>query len=301
MGVWSITLEPLSALRSIMNLRRVVYNKDTLDSSTFQTFLDLGDGDGGVQFVPLIEKAYLNCLKNVPGHSTSESSRFAVASIADDTDNNDDNNINKNVICVVRNVSSHPSAPIAVMVQLEKPGNLGTIYRSIVQSNLFEGVIIVDGGVGGSRQGEKTTTTNNNSNNNNVKKNPQRISEKDINYYSMCNAPLIGIMKRFDDCNAFYNFATKLSKRKVVATALVPNSLSAYSESGIDLITDPKVFIMMGSEEHGLPKQVLERGDTTFIHIPTLASSLNVGCAMSMIISIITIEQHRRQRALEVV
>ena len=76
------------------------------------------------------------------------------------------------------------------------------------------------------------------------------VSDKEIAYYSMLNAPLIRT-RRFANVAAFIAHASAHGcGRTMVATALADNAVNLYSQTALDLLRQPRVYILMGASRH---------------------------------------------------
>lgn len=80
------------------------------------------------------------------------------------------------VILVSLASSSFSPGPILVLQGLRYKGNIGAIIRTAVQANLFQSVVVIDPVYDADA------------------KNNDRVEAKDVDYYSLMNAPLIDIL-----------------------------------------------------------------------------------------------------------
>ena len=159
-------------------------------------------------------------------------------------------------------------APVLVLAGLCFKGNVGTIVRSAVQANVFQSIIIIDPPSGSS---------------------VPLISEKDVSYYSMNNAPLIDI-QRFRSVGDFLAFDEAQSlRRSFVATALTSDAIDVYSSEAVTLLANPSCYILLGTEAKGLPEELLTLSRA--VKIPSLSSSINVSCAFSTVLTVMLMAQ----------
>ena len=250
-----------------------------------------------IEIIELAMSGFRGCLRNVP-RSTYNCKILETVDLneKDNIENNDSlKKLANKYVIVVGKSFEWTSAPILVLVGLKYRGNVGTIARTAVQSNCFEAIYIIDSEV---EQDEKKGENKSGSPAPVVKKawepsKNSKISDKDIYYYSMMNAPLIPI-RRFPSVDDFFRFNENGAKqqRTYVATALRENSYNIYSDEAMSFLKSPNVYIFMGTEAKGLPESIINVSKN--VMIPSLSSSINVGNAFSIILTVM-IMTHRRQ------
>ena len=148
-------------------------------------------------------------------------------------------------------------------------GNVGTIIRSAVQSNVFSSIALVQV----ARAGESGSDSN------------KTVSDDDINWYSLQNAPLVNVQK-FPSVDAYLASLPPAGDRKMVAVEITDKSLDLYSNAALECLRDPRTTIVMGAEDVGTPVEILKRCDAT-IEIPSMSASVNVSCAFSNVLSVV--------------
>ena len=155
------------------------------------------------------------------------------------------------------------TAPILVLSELKYKGNIGSIIRSAVQSNIFESIIII---------------LNNN----------YSISESDLRYYSVMNSPLISIIK-VTSVNEFINMMD--SSRKLVCVNMNEKSLNVYNKEVHTVLKNDNLYIIMGAEDNGIP-EVIQNKCNSHIEIPQLSSSINVSSAFMVILTVMNLVRY---------
>ena len=75
-----------------------------------------------------------------------------------------------------------------------------------------------------------------------------------------------------------------------MATALRENSYNIYSDEAMSL-KSPNVYIFMGTEAKGLPESIINVSKN--VMIPSLSSSINVGNAFSIILTVMIMSNRR--------
>ena len=157
--------------------------------------------------------------------------------------------------------------PIAVLVGLKYGGNIGSIIRTVVQANIFQAVHIVE------ERGTRTETSplfnktwgvsDAGKITGDVKE--KFLSDKDISYYSMWNAPLIEI-RRFKTVDQFLKAADEDNDnycdapRATICLDLGYGSFSLYSKDAIELFQSPGgkvMYLVIGAGDTGSPKKSL--------------------------------------------
>lgn len=177
------------------------------------------------------------------------------------------------VYCITVSARNLNPAPILVLISTRYKGNVGSIIRSAVQANFFEAIYIVD-------PEDRPGATDNG-----------RISDNDINYYSMMNAPLIPIT-RFVDVNEFIDAASQTG-RSYLATALTPTALNIYSASTTMFLSDQSTFVLLGEEHSGLPETLLALPNCHHLRIPSMSASVNVSSAFSIVLTCMILAGHK--------
>jgi tRNA(Leu) C34 or U34 (ribose-2'-O)-methylase TrmL len=188
------------------------------------------------------------------------------------------------VVAVAHRLDAHQwgdgtrTGPVLVLVGLKYRGNVGAIVRAAVQADLFAEVHIVDslspatatGSDSGPTSGRRSNTGDA------LARAPAgapakpatdrrhhdrgRVSDEDILYYSLGNAPLLRI-RRFGDC-ATYLAATALERlgRTMVAvdggTTWFGDPHSLHSVEGVAAVQQCG-YLLMGAEDRGVPDHVL--------------------------------------------
>lgn len=185
------------------------------------------------------------------------------------------NNFMRNIPQKQKEISSSPQetiititknkkiAPILVLTELKYKGNIGSIVRSAVQSNIFESIIII-------------TDKDHN------------ISKPDIRYYSVMNSPLISIIK----VGSVKEFIKSLDKsRKLVCVNMHEKSLNVYNKEVHTILKNDNSYIIMGAEDNGIP-EVIQNECDTHIEIPQLSSSINVSSAFMVILTVMNMVRY---------
>eukprot|EP01048_Picozoa_sp_COSAG05_P024988 COSAG05_NODE_6141_length_1014_cov_0.903825_1_plen_257_part_10 len=194
------------------------------------------------------------------------------------------------VICVAREPCAPEWVPgfagvILVLVGLKYRGNVGSIVRAAVQANLVEEIHIVElerapepepeSEVGQQRRrGQRQTSGGDGC--------PVHfdgaVCDKDIVYYSLCNAPLMRI-RRFSSVEEFLR--QRVPERKLVGvdggTTYVGTPHNIYSASAKTALRRCG-YVAVGAEDLGLPGDFIQACDD-LVMIPMLSASINVACA----------------------
>jgi len=184
--------------------------------------------------------------------------------------------------------------PIVVLVGLKYGGNVGAIIRSAVQANVFQAVYIVE------ERGTRTETSplftktwgvsETGKNKEEVK--DKYLSDKDISYYSMWNAPLIEI-RRFQTVDQFLKAADEDSGnysnccRATVCLDTGRESFSLYSKDAIGLFQSHAgkvMYLVIGAEDTGIPQTIIDCA-TALVEIPAMSASINVSSAFTACLS----------------
>ncbi|GMI09176.1 hypothetical protein TrVE_jg12651 [Triparma verrucosa] len=181
------------------------------------------------------------------------------------------------VILVSLASSSFSPGPILVLQGLRYKGNIGAIIRTAVQANLFQSVVVIDPVYDANA------------------KNNDRVEAKDVDYYSLMNAPLIDIIY-MTDLSEFQSYAnsTETNKnRKWLATHLNNSAINMFSPLASPhlLAAAHTSFVFLGSEGVGLPDEFIEDSRCTCMRIPSMSSSINVGAAAAMLIACISMQK----------
>lgn len=166
---------------------------------------------------------------------------------------------------VVTIYKNKETAPILVLSELKYKGNIGSIIRSAVQSNIFESIIIIS-----------------NSN--------YSISENDIRYYSVMNSPLISII-RVDSVKEFINMID--TSRKLVCVNMNEKSLNVYDKEVNNVLKSDNLYIIMGAEDNGI-SEIIQNKCNTHIEIPQLSSSINVSSAFMVILTVMNLVRYNK-------
>ena len=153
-------------------------------------------------------------------------------------------------------------SPILVLTNLKYKGNVGCIIRNVVQSNLYESIIII-----------------NDSGN--------KFSKNDLFYYSASNSPLIPII--YMTTNQFVK--TLDSHRKIISIHMTPNALNIYQQKSIDTLQDDNTYLIMGAEDKGIPEEI-QSISNTHCQIPSFSSCLNVSSAFATVNAIMNIARN---------
>ncbi len=154
-------------------------------------------------------------------------------------------------------------APILVLTELKYKGNIGSIVRSAVQSNIFESIIIIT-------------------------HKDYNISKPDIRYYSVMNSPLIPIIK-VDSVQSFLDQIDK--SRKLVCVNMHEKSMNIYDSKVKNILKNDNSYIIMGAEDNGISEVIQEVCDT-HIEIPQLSSSINVSSAFMVILTVMNMVRY---------
>lgn len=203
--------------------------------------------------------------------------------------------------------SKTPRGPILVLCGLQYKGNIGTIVRTAVQSNLWEKICIVNvPNLAKPKPIETQTKTETEkvvaTKNTNTKHQEEKVWEKnknkpvtdeDVVYYSLCNAPLIDI-ERFLNEESFLNYATA-TKRKIIGvdggTTVYGTPLNLLHPSSWELMKQKAIFVVLGSETNGLSATFLDKCDHLAM-LPCLSASINVASCFAAVDTIIKISQN---------
>ena len=182
--------------------------------------------------------------------------------------------------------------PILVLIGLEYKGNVGTIVRTAVQSNLYEQICIVD-----AEPGPKTTHDDSTDSTGEQKfweKNKRTsISDEDVIYYSLCNAPLINI-QRFANEKDFLQYATTKNRCMVGVdggTTVYGKPVDLLHPSSWEVMKRKDLFLVFGSETNGLSQTFLDACDHLGM-LPCLSASINVASCFSAVDTIIKIARN---------
>lgn len=266
--VWSITLETVDEVAATAPARaatKFIHCRDHRRSTDDEQRLTAAAAASGAELLAVSASLWAGLLLNVPGLGEGSS----VTTAADGRAGEDRTGAGKDhqqVIAVrKRSAETTRQNPILVLMVSYK-GNIGTITRTAVQANAFEEIVIIDPADGSGR-----------------------VLDRDIDYYSVNNAPLAKI-RRFETAGQFLAHVRSdpggLGKREMIATSLGPGSINAYSGRAKAALSSPEgVILLMGSEGDGLPEQLLQ-SSTVKLRIPSLSSSINVASAFSIILTV---------------
>jgi tRNA G18 (ribose-2'-O)-methylase SpoU len=191
-------------------------------------------------------------------HSGSSVWRYFVRNIPENIKNGDLDPLNTSIVLQ----KMKKKAPILVLTNLKYKGNVGCIIRTVVQSNLFESVIIIND------DGNK-------------------FSKNDIMYYSASNAPLIPI-----SYSKTTDFIKQLdSTRKIISIHISPSALNIYDKKSINRLQNDNTYIIMGAEDKGIPEEIQSISDT-HCQIPSFSSCINVSSAFATVNAIMNIARN---------
>lgn len=155
------------------------------------------------------------------------------------------------------------TAPILVLVELKYKGNIGSIIRSAVQSNLFESIILIGS-------------------------NERDISNKHIKYYSIMNSPLIPIIKY----NSIGGFLDNMDKsREIISINMHPDAVHVYEKDAKEILLQDHSYIIMGSEDNGIPEHIQEITNHHLV-IPHMSSCINVSAAFSVVLTVMNLSRY---------
>ena len=158
-------------------------------------------------------------------------------------------------------------------------GNVGTIVRSAVQSNSFEKIYLVEK--------DKTASGDEGSQ---WEVSKSSVSEEEINYYSLQNAPLIDIQRVSSVPEFVLEAKENYAQRHMVAVELHPRAKSLYTREAIHELRDPALVLVVGAEDGGIPNILLDMCQT-IVEIPSLSASINVSCAFMAVLSVMNVAQ----------
>lgn len=239
-----------------------------------------------VELCPLVDSAWNSALRNVPGLEAGERARVLVVTVGFKRPRNQDGVV----------------APLLVLSDLRYRGNVGTILRSMVQADIFEGVAIV----GSNRsQGSKGQTVVSSSTDDAAgplaatfaKNKSQGILDKDIVYYSLGNAPLTKIWQ-FQTGADMHQFIGNSKKngghRSYIGVDLIDDdscrTLDLFSQEALSLLKRDDIVVVVGAEDTGINNDILSQCDYV-VSIPCFSASINVSCAFT---SVLTMMQFAR-------
>ena len=69
------------------------------------------------------------------------------------------------------------------------------------------------------------------------------------------------------------------------------NNYNIYSDEAMSFLKSPNVYIFMGTEAKGLPESIINVSKN--VMIPSLSSSINVGNAFSIILTVMIMSNRR--------
>ena len=174
--------------------------------------------------------------------------------------------------------------PVLVLWGLKYKGNVGSIIRTAVQSNMWEGICLID-------ECESPAEKSSDSGDSHGVSRPN-ITEDDMEYYSLCNAPLIHI-ERFSCQEEFLNFAAQ-TERKIVGvdggSEVYGNPQSLLNSSSWKLMKRTDLFVVLGSESHGLSSAFLDVCDH-LVTLPCLSASINVSACFAAVDTIMKVSR----------
>ena len=220
----------------------------------------------------------------------------------------------KTVICVAR----EPCAPewlpgldgvILVLVGLKYRGNVGSIVRAAVQANLFEEIHIVEieremepepepepKKASGKQQRQQRQRGHREPSDCDPVHLSGAVADKDIVYYSLCNAPLMPI-RRFDSVEDFLR--QRETGRRLVGvdggTTYEGDPHNIYSATASAALRKCG-YVAVGAEDFGLPDMFIRECDD-LVMIPMLSASINVACAFTAVLTTMAAAAYNEQQA----
>ena len=81
-------------------------------------------------------------------------------------------------------------------------------------------------------------------------------------------------------------------ERVMVATALADNAINVYSAKAAELLRQPLIYLLLGTEADGLPPRLLSL--TQPVQIPSMSASINVGCAFAIVLTVMILAKTKR-------
>jgi tRNA G18 (ribose-2'-O)-methylase SpoU len=202
--------------------------------------------------------------------------------------------------------STSVKGPILVLVGLQYRGNVGTIIRTAVQSDMWEKICLVDVvptvvqvAIKDAEDAEDVKHTEeakrNKKNSSDSQKKEQKkvwdqnnkkklVTNEDVVYYSLCNAPLINI-ERFKSEEEFLEHARHAGRAIVGVdggTTVYGSPRNLLDPTSWDIVKNNQTFIVLGSETHGLSDAFLDVCDH-LVTLPCLSASINVSCCFAAV------------------
>jgi tRNA G18 (ribose-2'-O)-methylase SpoU len=178
-----------------------------------------------------------------------------------------------------------------VLDRVKYKGNVGAIVRAAVQANLFSDIHYV----GDPTRAAELATTDSKYHNGagTVPAGEAMVSEKDVDYYSLMNAPLVKI-HRHADPEAFLPVAAELHARQhtLVAVELTADSVDLFSPEADRALAQPGLCLVMGAEDKGTHPELLALCHHK-IEIPSLSASINVVCAFMAVLTVLCASDRR--------
>lgn len=282
-GRYDVRFYTLEELRNVqVAVARVVFSNDDWEGGE-ERVREAIHVEGGCTIVGVAPSVWRGVIKNVPGSLSALGFDPEGMNLSLREDHRQDDGVRNHeaerakaigrrwVIVVGYRCGRFTPGPILVLQGLRYQGNVGASIRTAVQANMFEEIIIIDPEF---QEGAKNNT---------------RILDKDMDYYSLMNAPLISIRK-LADVTEFVQLADSSEPRRArhwVATALGSVSVNMFSDDAGDALVaaGTDAYMMMGSETDGLPEKIIGDPRCTCLRIPSMSSSINVGAALAMVIA----------------
>jgi len=140
------------------------------------------------------------------------------------------------------------------------------------------------------------------------------VTPAEVDYYSIFNAPLVPFL-RFASVSLFLRHALPelapverkedregqemeggRGGRKMVAVESTPDALCLYGAAARAHLASPDLYVVVGSEAFGLPRELLQRSHAV-VRIPSLSASINVSCALMAVLTVMLADQFQRSHA----
>ena len=260
-----LTIETL--LQSAFKPHRVIINKTHPNLNDLVATLHVSHPNA--EIVQSKPSTYKGVLRNVP---TPETGDFVAIGFQPTTD-----------------TSAAALGPILVLVGLQYKGNVGTIVRTAVQSNLYQKICLVD--VQPNKKDTAQETKTEPTDEKVWDKNKHKpITDDDVVYYSLCNAPLIEIC-RFKSETSFLEYAATTERAMVGVdggTTVYGSPINVLHPSSWAIMKRNDLFVVLGSETHGLSSTFLDKCDHLAM-LPCLSASINVAACFASVDTVIKI------------
>ena len=122
------------------------------------------------------------------------------------------------------------------------------------------------------------------------KQTAESVSEEEMNYYSLQNAPLVDV-QRLSSIDAFLaEREREYSQRDMVAVEIHPAALSLHSREAMQSLASPNAVVVIGAEDCGVPDVILD-ACTSIVEIPSMSASINVSCAFMAVLTVMNLAQ----------